>query len=118
MADLMVEKSPFRLVSIDLDERSVVRRTREIEQEREIAIYDLLEENSFAPIGSPGGPYDLVLSAAENRLGFGITVDGAAPGQGSDPRSLSARRERALQGTPMTGKNPGPPGLNEGSPVA
>ncbi len=44
----MTEESPYRLAAITLDERTVVRRTREIEQEREIAIYDLLEGNSFA----------------------------------------------------------------------
>jgi len=77
----MAEQVPFRIASIELDERSVVRRTREIEQEREIAIYDLLEGNSFAPIGSPGGPYDLVLSVAENRLVFDIRLNGEPHGK-------------------------------------
>jgi uncharacterized protein (UPF0262 family) len=62
----------FRIVKISLDEQSVVRRTREIEQEREIAIYDLLEANHFAPQGSKGGPYNLVLGIEENRLVFDI----------------------------------------------
>jgi uncharacterized protein (UPF0262 family) len=65
----------FRIVGIELDEQSVVRRTREIEQEREIAIYDLLEANSFAPAGSPGGPYRLVLAIEENRLVFDIRLE-------------------------------------------
>jgi uncharacterized protein (UPF0262 family) len=64
--------SAFRIVNITLDEHSVVRRTREIEQEREIAIYDLLEANHFAPHGSKGGPYSLVLGIEENRLVFDI----------------------------------------------
>ncbi|HEY5047052.1 MAG TPA: UPF0262 family protein [Rhizomicrobium sp.] len=68
----MTEPSLFRLVAIELDERTVVRRTREIEQEREIAIYDLLEGNYFRPEGSPGGPYRLVLGVAENRLVFEV----------------------------------------------
>jgi uncharacterized protein (UPF0262 family) len=67
--------SPFRLIAIELDERSVVRRTREIEQEREIAIYDLLEVNSFAPAGSAGGPYRLVLAVEENRLVFDVRLE-------------------------------------------
>ena len=67
--------SPFRLIAIELDERSVVRRTREIEQEREIAIYDLLEANSFAPAGSAGGPYRLVLAVEENRLVFDVRLE-------------------------------------------
>jgi uncharacterized protein (UPF0262 family) len=65
----------FRIVKISLDEQSVVRRTREIEQEREIAIYDLLEANQFAPQGSAGGPYNLVLGIEENRLVFDIRLE-------------------------------------------
>ncbi|HVZ70349.1 MAG TPA: UPF0262 family protein [Rhizomicrobium sp.] len=71
----MTEKSPFRIVAITLDERSVVRRTREVEQEREIAIYDLLEENRFEPVGSPGGPYQLILGSEENRLVFDVRLE-------------------------------------------
>jgi uncharacterized protein (UPF0262 family) len=78
----MASDDPFRLVAITLDERAVVRRTRQIEQEREIAIYDLLEANSFAPAGSPGGPYKLALAAEENRLVFDIHLaDDSAHGK-------------------------------------
>src|ERR1700733_2593361 len=69
----------FRIASIELDEGSVVRRTREIEQEREIAIYDLLEANSFAPQGSPGGPYKRVLGVSENRLVFDVRLKNDEP---------------------------------------
>src|SRR5215469_7268964 len=75
----MTADSLYRLAGIALDEASVVRRTREIEQEREIAIYDLLESNSFTPAGSPGGPYHLVLAIEENRLVFDIRLEGEAP---------------------------------------
>jgi uncharacterized protein (UPF0262 family) len=71
----MAQDSAYRLVAIDLDEHTVARRTREIEQEREIAIYDLLEANSFSPAGSPGGPYRLTLSIEENRLVFDIRLE-------------------------------------------
>ena len=72
----------FRLSAITLDESSIVRRTREIEQERDIAIYDLLEGNSFRPEGSHGGPYKLVLGVEENRLTFDISLDdGTAHGK-------------------------------------
>ena len=71
----MSSDSSFRLSSITLDERTIVRRTREIEQERDVAIYDLLESNSFAPAGSPGGPYKLVLGVEENRLTFDIQLE-------------------------------------------
>lgn len=57
-----------RLVRITLDERTVVRRSPEVEHERAVAIYDLLEDNSFAPAGHEGGPYHLSLSIEDNRL--------------------------------------------------
>lgn len=75
----MNKQSPFHLVSVVLDEDSVVRRTREIEQEREVAIYDLLESNSFTPVGSSGGPYNLVLAIEESRLVFDIRLASDAP---------------------------------------
>ena len=78
----MTDASRFRIVSLHLDEKSLRRRTREVEQEREIAIYDLLESNSFAPRGSPGGPYRLVLAVQENRLVFEVQLeDGEAHGR-------------------------------------
>ena len=49
-------------------------RTPAIEQEREVAISDLLEANHFQPKGSPGGPYRLTLSVKENRLVFDIAL--------------------------------------------
>lgn len=75
----MSEPPHHRLSAIVLDERTLVRRTREIEQERDIAMYDLLEANSFAPEGSPGGPYRLILGVEENRLTFDIQLEDGAP---------------------------------------
>jgi uncharacterized protein (UPF0262 family) len=75
----MAAEPDFRLSSIMLDERSIVRRTREIEQERDIAIYDLLESNNFMPEGSQGGPYRLTLGVEENRLTFDIKLEDATP---------------------------------------
>ncbi len=78
----MADETDFRLAAITLDERSILRRTREIEQERDIAIYDLLESNSFHPEGSQGGPYNLMLGIEENRLTFDISLqDGTAHGK-------------------------------------
>jgi uncharacterized protein (UPF0262 family) len=65
----------YRIASIELDEKTVVRRTREIEQEREIAIYDLLENNSFRLEGSQGGPYKLILGVEENKLVFDVRLE-------------------------------------------
>jgi uncharacterized protein (UPF0262 family) len=75
----MSEASRYRLMAVELDERTLVRRTRQIEQEREIAIYDLLEANSFAPRNSRGGPYRLVLAEEENRLVFDIRLESDEP---------------------------------------
>ncbi len=57
---------------VTLDERSIVRWSPEVEHERNVAIFDLLEENHFAPVGLPPGPYDLHLSIVEHRLHFDI----------------------------------------------
>jgi uncharacterized protein (UPF0262 family) len=64
--------SAKRLVAVALDENSIGRSSPDIEHERAVAIYDLVEENSFAPVGYDGGPYKLNLSLKENRLVFDI----------------------------------------------
>jgi uncharacterized protein (UPF0262 family) len=61
-----------RIVKITLDERSVVRRNADIEHERAVAIFDLLEENSFVLAGGAPGPFHLSLGIEENRLVFDI----------------------------------------------
>ena len=66
------KKNPQRLVAITLDEASIGRSSRDVEHERAVAIYDLLEQNSFAPVGHDGGPYALHLGLKENRLVFDI----------------------------------------------
>jgi uncharacterized protein (UPF0262 family) len=48
-----------RLINVILDEQSLARRRPEVEHERAVAIYDLIEENHFAPIGDYHGPYIL-----------------------------------------------------------
>lgn len=57
-----------RLNNVQLDEKTLVRRKPEVEHERAIAIYDLLEENYFCPVGEFRGPYSLHISLADNRL--------------------------------------------------
>jgi uncharacterized protein (UPF0262 family) len=71
--------SSKRLVKVTLDEESIGRSSREIEHERAIAIYDLLEDNTFCPVGHDGGPYALQLSIADNRLVFDIRLADGAP---------------------------------------
>ncbi len=62
-----------RLIDVTLDERSIARSTPDIEHERQIAIYDLLQENRFCPAGHDGGPYRLSILLIERRLMFSIT---------------------------------------------
>lgn len=64
--------SKNRLIDVELDE-SIGRSTPDVEHERAVAIFDLVEENSFYPIGDgTGGPYRLKLSLVESRLIFAI----------------------------------------------
>ena len=63
-----------RIIDVTLDERTILWRSADIEQERKIAIFDLLEENYFAPQRDHGygGPYRLHLSVQEGRLALEI----------------------------------------------
>jgi len=65
--------SRAKLVDVELDE-TIGRSTPDVEHERAVAIFDLIEENSFSPVGDEqGGPYKLKLSLAESRLVFAIS---------------------------------------------
>lgn len=72
-------QSSQRLVRITLDENSIGRSSPDIEHERAVAIYDLLEDNSFAPADHDGGPYVLHLAITENRLVFDIRLEDGSP---------------------------------------
>ena len=65
-----------RIVSIFLDEKSLVRRAAHVEHERKVAVYDLLEDNHFTPVGDDRGPYTLHLGIENNRLVFDIRTEG------------------------------------------
>mgnify|MGYP002629779987 CR=1 FL=1 len=73
-----------RIIHIDLDDSALPPPTPEIEQERKVAMFDLLEENSFVlpdrddrPV--PLGPYRLGLSIRERRLVFDIVTEDNQP---------------------------------------
>lgn len=66
--------APDRLLAITLDERTIVRWSPEIAHEREVAISDLLEENSFALAAGFAGPYRLHLSLRESVLIFDVAA--------------------------------------------
>src|SRR6478672_10937001 len=61
-----------RIVDIALDEHSVARRSPEVEHERAVAMFDLLEENDFVLVGGEPGPYKLHIGVFEQRLVFGV----------------------------------------------
>ena len=70
---------PNRLVAVTLDENSIGRSNPDVEHERAVAIYDLLEENTFTPEGQAGGPFALHLSVDGSRLVFDIRREDGAP---------------------------------------
>jgi uncharacterized protein (UPF0262 family) len=67
------------LAAVTLDEASIGRASKEIEHERAVAIYDLVEDNSFQPAGHDGGPYVLQLGINGNRLVFDIRLADGTP---------------------------------------
>jgi len=71
--------SKQRLAAVTLDEKTIGRANPDVEHEREVAIYDLLEQNSFAPVGHDGGPFGLHLSINGNRLVFDIRREDGTP---------------------------------------
>ena len=66
-----------RLSAVTIDDRGLAAPTPEIEQERKVAIFDLLEDNSFAlpRAGDFPGPYHLGLAVREGRLVFDVTTE-------------------------------------------
>ncbi|MDO8290137.1 MAG: UPF0262 family protein [Parvibaculum sp.] len=90
--DTLDGNSRYRIAGLVLDERTVMRRSPDVEHERKVAIFDLLEENSFTPQGSDGGPYLLHLAIEENRLVFDIRLENSEP-HGKIMLSLSPFRK-------------------------
>jgi uncharacterized protein (UPF0262 family) len=72
-------KDNNRLVAVTLDESSIGRSSSDVEHERATAIYDLIEENSFAPLGHKGGPYALNIGLRDNRLLLDIRLADGKP---------------------------------------
>ncbi|MEO0391129.1 MAG: UPF0262 family protein [Pseudomonadota bacterium] len=69
-----------RISHIALDDANLPPPTPEIEQERKVAMFDLLEDNSFvlpqrADRAAPDGPYNLALAIREGRLVFDVTTE-------------------------------------------
>ena len=64
--------SQERLFEVVLDRDSIVRADKDVERERKIAIFDLVEENFFSPEGPDQGPYRLDLVMIRRKLVLGI----------------------------------------------
>ncbi len=78
----MTETDP-RIVAIALDERTVVWRNADVEQERRVAIFDLLDGNLFRPLSVGGsGPWRLLLRVEDGRLAMDLT-EAAGPASGT-----------------------------------
>lgn len=67
-----------RIIDIELDERTILRRSDDIERERRVAIFDLLEANSFQPAGHDG-PFRILLRIEDNRLAVDLRDEAGAP---------------------------------------
>jgi len=90
----------YRIVDVKLDERTIIWRNADVEQERRVAIFDLLEGNSFKPLtdyeGGYAGPYKLVLRVEADGLGnFYTTEKLPLPDMPVFPTVYSADGERS-----------------------
>jgi uncharacterized protein (UPF0262 family) len=81
--------SRHRLARLALDPASVKRGNANIEHEREVAIFDILEANEFELLGRDDGPYDLVIGVQDDRLVFTVTPDVDGGGAGGTPAVLT-----------------------------
>jgi len=68
-----------RLSNVILDERSLGRGAPEVEHERKVAIFDLLEDNSFKIVGKDEGPYILYISVDGRKLIFDVRREDDTP---------------------------------------
>lgn len=80
-ADDPLRVRPRSIVRVELDERSFLRRRPEVEHEREVALFDLLEANTFIlrSAGAAPGPYHLRFGLSEDRLVFDVMDEKGAP---------------------------------------
>jgi uncharacterized protein (UPF0262 family) len=67
-----------RIIDVELDERTIIRRSEDIERERRVAIFDLLEGNRFQPAGQDG-PFRIRLRIEDNRLAIDLRDEAGEP---------------------------------------
>lgn len=61
-----------RIAAIHLEEPARIRLTATVENERKAALYDLIDQNHFAPLGGYAGPYEVHLAVKGERLTFDV----------------------------------------------
>ncbi len=71
--------SENRLIAIEIDDETLAASGPDAEHERRVAIFDLIEENSFEVVGHDGGPYALFLSLQERKLALDVRMESGAP---------------------------------------
>jgi uncharacterized protein (UPF0262 family) len=71
-----VSEGRHRIAALELDQKSVVRWSPQVEHERSVAIFDLLEGNHFRLVEGGEGPYRVVLALRESSLVFNVACDG------------------------------------------
>ncbi|MGF1464082.1 MAG: UPF0262 family protein [Maricaulaceae bacterium] len=69
----------YRIAKIELDEQSLAAGSADAEHERRVAIFDLLESNTFQPVDAPRGPYHVRLAIEDKRLVFDISDEAGGP---------------------------------------
>lgn len=79
-----------RIIDVELDEGTIIRRSAEIEQEKRVAVFDLLEGNFFQPAGHDG-PFRILLRVEDDRLAIDLRD---ADGQALDTVRLGLARFR------------------------
>ncbi len=89
----MGKEQTGRIIDIQLDAGSIVRWSREVDHERQVAIFDLLEENQFELEGGFQGPYRIVMSLCDANLIMSIAN---ADGEETREQTLSMRPFRKL----------------------
>ncbi len=76
------QNADYRICHVELDEATILWRNADIEQERRIAIFDLIEENTFKPVrpalAGHRGPFRLLISVKEGRLVLQIANEAGA----------------------------------------
>ena len=67
-----------RIIDVELDDRTIIWRNADVEQERKVAIFDLIEENHFAPEGHEG-PFRILVRVEDDRLAIDLKDEANRP---------------------------------------